>query len=255
MIGTSERAAQLAADVAAVAVGQAEVEQHEVGLGLVARVERVGSRRGDQRLEALALRSARANGSAIDASSSTSRMRGLVMSCQGSRRSAPASSGVGRTAIAGNPQQRLCQTFARGWAAHWWTRCILARTPPKEPIVSRITSHVAIATAALVAGGLGATAFSSPDPVRQATTIPGRPLPPQVRTVVVTKTIHRVRHVRVHPHPAPVAAPPPAPVAVAPPTCAGALPGRHQAPRRDPPRSRNAAAQDPHQRARRRRRA
>ena len=82
--------------------------------------------------------------------------------------------------------------------------------------MSRITSHVAIATAALVAGGLGATAFSSPDPVRQATTIPGRPLPPQVRTVVVTKTIHRVRHVRVHPHPAPVAAPPPAPVAVAP---------------------------------------
>ena len=82
--------------------------------------------------------------------------------------------------------------------------------------MSRITSHVAIATAALVAGGLGATAFSSPDPVRQATTIPGRPLPPQVRTVVVTKTIHRVRHVRVHPHPAPVAAAPPAPVAVAP---------------------------------------
>ena len=82
--------------------------------------------------------------------------------------------------------------------------------------MSSITSHVAIATAALVAGGLGATAFSSPDPVRQATTIPGRPLPPQVRTVVVTKTIHRVRHVRVHPHPAPVAAPPPAPVAVAP---------------------------------------
>jgi hypothetical protein len=82
--------------------------------------------------------------------------------------------------------------------------------------VSRITSHVAVATAALVAGGLGATAFSSPEQERQATTVPARPLPPQVRTVVVTKTIHRVRHVRVHPHPAPVAAAPPAPVAVAP---------------------------------------
>jgi hypothetical protein len=83
--------------------------------------------------------------------------------------------------------------------------------------VSRITSHIAIAAAALVAGGLGATAFSSTEPERQAKTVPARPLPPQIRTVVVTKTIHRVRHVRVHArHPAPVAAPPPAPVAVVP---------------------------------------
>jgi hypothetical protein len=94
---------------------------------------------------------------------------------------------------------------------------MLARTTPKEPIVSRITSHVAIAAAALVAGGLGATAFSSTEPERQAATVPARPLPPRVRTVVVTKTIHRVRHVRVHARrPAPVAAPPPAPVAAAP---------------------------------------
>jgi hypothetical protein len=89
--------------------------------------------------------------------------------------------------------------------------------PAKEPTVSRITSHIAVAAAALAAGGLGATAFSSPEPARQQSAIPAQPAPPeQVRTVVVTKTIHRVRHVRVHPHrPAPSAAPPP-PVAVAP---------------------------------------
>jgi hypothetical protein len=93
---------------------------------------------------------------------------------------------------------------------------MLAGTTSKEPTVSRITSHLAIAAAALVAGGMGAAAFTSPGPERQATTLPARPLPPQVRTVVVTKTIHRVRHVRVHARrPAPVAAPPPAPVAVA----------------------------------------
>ena len=61
------------------------------------------------------------------------------------------------------------------------------------------------------------------DPERPDGAVAARTLPPppeQVRTVVVTKTIHRVRHVRVHPrHPAVAAAPPapaPAPVAVAP---------------------------------------
>jgi hypothetical protein len=84
----------------------------------------------------------------------------------------------------------------------------------KEPIVTRIISHIAVAAVALAAGGLGATAFSSTEPADRAI-VPARPLPEQVRTVVVTKTIHRVRHVRVHHKPAPVAAPPP-PVAVAP---------------------------------------
>ena len=37
MIGTLDRAAQLAADREAVGVGQAEVEQHEVGLGRLER--------------------------------------------------------------------------------------------------------------------------------------------------------------------------------------------------------------------------
>jgi len=85
--------------------------------------------------------------------------------------------------------------------------------------VTRFASHIAIAAAALVAGGFGATAFSSPESSRENAAVPTQTAPPeQVRTVVVTKTIHRVRHVRVH-HKAvatPAPAPAPAPVAVAP---------------------------------------
>ena len=47
-------AAQRAADVAAVAVGQREVEQDDVGLDLVRQLERAGRRGGHERLEALA---------------------------------------------------------------------------------------------------------------------------------------------------------------------------------------------------------
>jgi hypothetical protein len=85
--------------------------------------------------------------------------------------------------------------------------------------VTRFASHIAIAAAALVAGGFGATAFSSPESSREGAAVPTLTAPPeQVRTVVVTKTIHRVRHVRVHHKAAPVAAPAaaPPPVAVAP---------------------------------------
>jgi hypothetical protein len=84
--------------------------------------------------------------------------------------------------------------------------------------MTRLTSHIAVAAAALLAGGLGAAAFSNSEPARDSAAVPTQPVPPeQVRTVVVTKTIHRVRHVRVHAHrPAAVVAAPPAPVAVAP---------------------------------------
>ena len=79
--------------------------------------------------------------------------------------------------------------------------------------MTRFASHIAIAAAALVAGGFGATAFSSPESSRENAAVPTQTAPPeQVRTVVVTKTIHRVRHVRGH-HKA-VATP--APVAVTP---------------------------------------
>jgi hypothetical protein len=83
--------------------------------------------------------------------------------------------------------------------------------------VTRYASHIAVAAAALVAGGFGATAFSNPESSRDAAAVPTQTVPPeQVRTVVVTKTIHRVRHVRVHAKPAPAPAPRPAPVAVVP---------------------------------------
>lgn len=83
--------------------------------------------------------------------------------------------------------------------------------------MTRFASHIAIAAAALVAGGFGATAFSSPESSRENAAVPTQTAPPeQVRTVVVTKTIHRVRHVRVHHKPAAAPAAPPAPVAVAP---------------------------------------
>lgn len=87
----------------------------------------------------------------------------------------------------------------------------------------RITTHVAVAVAALTAGAAGsAVLLANADPVGTAATVtsPGPPPPEQVRTVVVTRTIHRVRHVHVRARrPAPVSAPPiraAAPVAVAP---------------------------------------
>ena len=83
--------------------------------------------------------------------------------------------------------------------------------------MTRFASHIAIAAAALVAGGFGATAFSSPESARDNAAVPTQTAPPeQVRTVVVTKTIHRVRHVRVHHKAVATPAPAPAPVAVAP---------------------------------------
>jgi hypothetical protein len=93
----------------------------------------------------------------------------------------------------------------------------MARLHPGQAM-TRYASHIAIAATALAAGGLGATAFSNPETARDSAAVPTQPVPPeQVRTVVVTKTIHRVRHVRVHHRQAQApAAPPPAPVAVAP---------------------------------------
>ena len=83
--------------------------------------------------------------------------------------------------------------------------------------MTRFASHIAIAAAALVAGGFGATAFSSPESSRENAAVPTQTAPPeQVRTVVVTKTIHRVRHVRVHHKAVATPAPAPAPVVVAP---------------------------------------
>ena len=55
MIGTSERGAQLAAHVEAVAVGQAEVEQHDVERRWPRSVERVAAGLDPVDLEALAL--------------------------------------------------------------------------------------------------------------------------------------------------------------------------------------------------------
>jgi hypothetical protein len=141
-------------------------------------------------------------------------MRGRLVT--NPRVASPAESDIGNRAqiAAENPHARLCRGFARRWLPDGGALCILAH-------VTRIPSHLAVAAAALVAGGLAATAFSA-DPERPASAVAARTLPappPQVRTVVVTKTIHRIRHVRVHhrsPAPAPAPAPAPVPVAVAP---------------------------------------
>jgi hypothetical protein len=84
--------------------------------------------------------------------------------------------------------------------------------------VKSIASHLSIAVVGLVGGGIGAAAVSQSPPAHPTTLVsaPPRPLPPEVRTVVVTRTIHRVRHIhaKVHRRP-PAAAPPPVRVAVA----------------------------------------
>ena len=73
---TSRSRAQDAADVAAVAVGEREVEQDEVGLGARARASSASAAvRATTVLEPLARAAGGANGSAIDASSSTIRIR------------------------------------------------------------------------------------------------------------------------------------------------------------------------------------
>lgn len=78
--------------------------------------------------------------------------------------------------------------------------------------MSRTASHLAVAAVALVAGGATSAAlFAHADPVRTAATVSAPPAPEQVRTEVVTRTIHRVRHVHPRHHRAAVAAAPPMP--------------------------------------------
>jgi hypothetical protein len=80
----------------------------------------------------------------------------------------------------------------------------------------RITRTGAATGATLLAlGALGGAAVSSQPDRPPAAQVP-KAVPAEVRTVVVTRTIHRVRHERA-PRPAhPVAAPPPVPAAPAP---------------------------------------
>ena len=77
-IGTSARAAQLAAHVAPVAVGEREVEQHEVGIDPRGEPRAPRTPCGDGRGGEAGSPSARENGSAIDGSSSTNRITPLL---------------------------------------------------------------------------------------------------------------------------------------------------------------------------------
>jgi hypothetical protein len=76
MIGTSDAAAQLAATVAPVAVGQHQVQQHEVGLARATRA-RLGQRRATTGSNPSRV-SALENGPEIEASSSTNSTRGFT---------------------------------------------------------------------------------------------------------------------------------------------------------------------------------
>ena len=80
------------------------------------------------------------------------------------------------------------------------------------------TTYLAVAAAALVTGGLVATSLNKPaDPVKPTALRAPIVAPEQVRTQVVTRVIHRVHRVHVHPkphHPAVAAAAPPAPAPV-----------------------------------------
>ena len=101
------------------------------------------------------------------------------------------------------------------------------------------TSYLAVAAAALVTGGLVATAVTKPaDTVKPtALKIPAATPPEQVRTQVVTRVIHRVHRVHVHPkahHVAAAAAPAPAAPAPAPVVRAAPAPAPAVVPRRIP---------------------
>jgi hypothetical protein len=89
--------------------------------------------------------------------------------------------------------------------------------------MNRIATHALVAAAAVTAGGLGAATLTPAEDSRTAVAV--RRLPPQpeqVRTVIVTKTIHRLRYVHPRPRPPAAAAAPP-PVAPAAPAPASAV--------------------------------
>lgn len=69
--------------------------------------------------------------------------------------------------------------------------------------MSRIASHLVVAAIALPAGALGASALAPRETSEQPRVLRRLAAPEHVRTVVVTRTIHRVRHVHARPHPAP----------------------------------------------------
>jgi hypothetical protein len=97
--------------------------------------------------------------------------------------------------------------------------------------MSRIATHLVVVAAALTAGAAGAAAVGRPEPAGDAATIRRlAPGPEQVRTVVITRTIHRVRHVHVRPRRPPAAATPPvAAAAPAPAPVVAAAPPRRVA--------------------------
>ena len=180
-IGTSRAAPQLAADVAAVAVGQREVEQHEVGRRSARRARSASAAVArPSRLEALALERLRER-LGDRGSSSTNRMRGRAMPGMVTHRAAPG----------GRPLPTLCpgMTAACGGASPSWR-------PSGTPRVI-----AAVSAAGLL--GAGAAAATRPGTPRSLPARPrASPLPPapspSVRTEVVRETVHRNR--RAHPH-------------------------------------------------------
>lgn len=111
-------------------------------------------------------------------------------------------------------RDRLCRTFAIAWAGDGGVVGKVAAMKKSFP------TYLAVGATALTVGGIVGTAMTAtPDTKNASETVAAAPVPEQVRTQTVTRTIHRVRkvHVKAKPkHRAAAAAPAPAPAPAAP---------------------------------------
>ena len=169
MIGTPRAGADRAADVAAVAVGQVEVEQDQVGLERSGQLERAGGGGGDVRLEALA-------GERLG---ERLRRSTLVLDEQDA-----GAIGIAMRAQCRRVFARLCPGLTRRWRAlggSW--PMVSAMKPSRHQIAAGVTVVALglLATVALASGGSGPPE-PQPSPQPAAAT-------PEVRTEVVRETV------------------------------------------------------------------
>ena len=184
MIGTRERAAQLAAEVATVAVGKCEVEQDEVGRLAGEARPRLGHRaRGDD-VEALAEQGA------------PERVgdRRLVLHEQDacSTTHGPLDCRPAATA----PQRGLCRSFAWGFHGLWRGGATMTTAPLPTRGIAMRTATTTVAAARLLAIGGAAGAALSARPDRAPAPAAVVPAPVEVRTQVIHRTVHVVRHIK-----------------------------------------------------------
>ena len=163
MIGTSRVAAQLPADVVAGAVGQHHVQQHQVGLGLAAPLERLRRRSPATSLSKPSRARASVSGSVIERSSSTIRtvrlppaiasMLGAGAACPRRLQSSSPPPSAARVVVAAAAWPEPLRRRRRRRRGRRSRVRAVAESPPPRPIVDL---RVVVCRGASVAAGAGA---------------------------------------------------------------------------------------------------